>query len=137
MARVCDACSAHIPMGISEGDIDIPDGVHDPVVIRSSVGSWGNSFDQWITHEASILSKTQCLALIGQVLRRRFKKLSVEKLRQDVMRIEDSMTTAYTLSEQVEKRGAQSWVDPLIENMGEWLLLQLGDMANLLEVLLK
>jgi len=25
----------------------------------------------------------------------------------------------------------------LIEDMGEWLLLQLGDMANLLEVLLK
>ena len=84
-----------------------------------------------------MLSKTQCLALIGQVLRRRFEKLSVEKLRQDVMRIEDSLTTAHTLSEQVEKRGAQSWVDPLIEDMGEWLLLQLGDMANLLEVLLK
>ena len=47
------------------------------------------------------------------------------------------MTTAHTLSEQVEKRGAQSWVEPLIEDMGEWLLLQLGDVANLLEVILK
>ncbi|KAI4284820.1 MAG: hypothetical protein L6R38_001156 [Xanthoria sp. 2 TBL-2021] len=37
----------------------------------------------------------------------------------------------------IEKRGAQIWVDPLIEVMGEWLLLQLGDMANLLEILLK
>ena len=79
----------------------------------------------------------KCLALIAQVLRRRFEKPSVEKLRQDLARVEDSMTTAYTLSEQVEKRGAQSWVEPLIEDMGEWLLLQLGDMANLLEVMLK
>ena len=70
-------------------------------------------------------------------MRRRFEKPSVGKLRQDLERIEDSMETAHTLSEQVEKRGAQSWVDPLIEDMGEWLLLQLGDMANLLEVLLK
>lgn len=53
------------------------------------------------------------------------------------MRTEDSLTTAHTLTEQVEKRGAQSWIDPLIEDMGEWLLLQLGDVANLLEVLLK
>ena len=53
------------------------------------------------------------------------------------MRTENSMTTAHTLSEQIEKRGAQSWIDPLIEDMGEWLLVQLGDMANLLEVLLK
>ena len=71
------------------------------------------------------------------MLRRRFEKPSVEKLRQDLARVEDSMTTAHTLSEQVEKRGAQSWVEPLIEDMGEWLLLQLGDMANLFEVMLK
>lgn len=84
-----------------------------------------------------MLIKRQCLAVIGKILRRRFEKPSVEKLRQDVMRIEDSLTTAHTLTEQVEKRGAQSWVDPLIEDMGEWLLLQLGDMANFMEVLLK
>ncbi|KAI4263525.1 MAG: hypothetical protein L6R42_001331 [Xanthoria sp. 1 TBL-2021] len=82
------------------------------------------------------LCAAACLALVAQVLRRRFEKPSVEKLRQDVTRIEDSLSTAHTLSEQIEKRGAQSWVDPLIEVMGEWLLLQLGDMANLLEILL-
>ncbi|KAL8784993.1 MAG: hypothetical protein Q9213_003654 [Squamulea squamosa] len=83
-----------------------------------------------------MLSATACLALIAQVLRRRFEKPSVEKLRQDVRRTEDSLSTAHTLSEQIEKRGAQSWIDPLIEDMGDWLLLQLGDMANLLEILL-
>ncbi|KAL8772839.1 MAG: hypothetical protein Q9209_002184 [Squamulea sp. 1 TL-2023] len=83
------------------------------------------------------LSAAACLALIAQVLRRRFQKPSVEKLRQDVKRTEDSLSTAHTLSEQIEKRGAQSWIDPLIEDMGDWLLLQLGDMANLLEILLK
>lgn len=84
-----------------------------------------------------MLSKRQCLALIGQVLRRRFEKPSVENLRQAIIRTEDPSSTAHTLTEQIEKRGAQSWIDPLIEDMGEWLLLQLGDMANLLEVLLK
>ncbi|KAL8641894.1 MAG: hypothetical protein Q9226_008572 [Calogaya cf. arnoldii] len=71
------------------------------------------------------------------VLRRRYEKPSVQKLRKNIQRTEDSLSTAHTLSEQIEKRGAQSWVDPLIEDMGEWLLLQLGDMANLLEILLK
>lgn len=83
------------------------------------------------------LIKLECLALIGQVLRRRFESPSVDKLRQEIKRTEDSMSTAHTLTEQIEKKGAQSWIDPLIEEMGEWLLLQLGDMANLLEVLLK
>ncbi len=86
---------------------------------------------------ASGLIRKQCLALIGQVLRRRYEKPSVEKLRQAITRTEDPSITAHTLPEQIEKRGAQSWIDPLIEDMGEWLLLQFGDMANLLEVLLK
>jgi len=85
----------------------------------------------------SDLISRQCLALIGQVLRRRFEKPSIEKLRQDIMRVEDPSYTAHALPEQIEKRGAQSWIEPLIEDMGEWLLLQLGDTANLLEVLLK
>ncbi|KAL8669396.1 MAG: hypothetical protein Q9168_006008 [Polycauliona sp. 1 TL-2023] len=83
-----------------------------------------------------LLSIAACLTLVAQVLRRRFEKPSVEKLRQDITRTEDSLSTARTLSEQIEKRGAHGWIDPLIEDMGEWLLLQLGDMANLLEILL-
>ncbi|KAL8994120.1 MAG: hypothetical protein Q9169_005833 [Polycauliona sp. 2 TL-2023] len=61
------------------------------------------------------LAIAACLGLIAQVLRRRFEKPSVEKLRQDTTRTEDSLSTAHTLSEQIEKRGAHGWIDPLIE----------------------
>ena len=47
------------------------------------------------------------------------------------------MEIALTLTEQIEKWGAKGWVEPMIEELGPWLLLQLGDVANLLEELLK
>ncbi len=47
------------------------------------------------------------------------------------------MVTALTLMEQIEKRGQHGWIEPLVEDMGSWMLLQLGDVANLLEVVLK
>lgn len=53
------------------------------------------------------------------------------------MRIEDPTVTAHTLTEQIEKRGAHGWIEPLIDALGTWMLLQLGDAANLLEVILK
>lgn len=53
------------------------------------------------------------------------------------MRTEDPTVTAYTLTEQIEKRGAHGWIEPLIDAQGTWMLLQLGDAANLLEVILK
>jgi hypothetical protein len=41
------------------------------------------------------------------------------------------------LAEFIEKEGDQRWVDPLIERVGPWLLVQLSDLANLMEVLRK
>lgn len=53
------------------------------------------------------------------------------------MRVEDPLVSALTLPEQIEKRGEHKWIEPLIEEIGPWLLVQLGDFANLLEVMLK
>lgn len=83
------------------------------------------------------LIKFQLLATIVQVLRRRLNMPTVERLRENIIRTEDSVVTALTLTEQIEKRGEHGWIEPLIKDMGPWMLLQLGDMANLLEVLLK
>lgn len=47
----------------------------------------------------------------------------MEKLRKEIERTEDPLSTAHTLTEQIEKRGAQSWIDPLIEDMGGGLHL--------------
>lgn len=70
-------------------------------------------------------------------MRRRFRIPTVGMLREEVIRTEDSMVTALTLIEQIEKRGEHGWIEPLVEDMGAWMLLQLGDVANLLEVVLK
>ena len=83
------------------------------------------------------LTGFQLLAIIVQVLRRRVHPPTVEGLREKIMRTEDTVITALTLTEQIEKRGENRWIEPLIEEMGPWMLLQLGDMANLLEVILK
>ena len=61
----------------------------------------------------------------------------MRRLREEVKRTEDSTVTALTLIEQIEKRGEHGWIEPLVEDMGDWMLLQLGDVANLLEVMLK
>jgi hypothetical protein len=45
--------------------------------------------------------------------------------------------TALTLSEFIEKRGDQHWVDPLIEDVGPWMMVQLADLADLMETLRK
>jgi hypothetical protein len=41
------------------------------------------------------------------------------------------------LSELIEQHGAHGWVDPLIEKAGPTILLQLEDLANLMEILKK
>lgn len=53
------------------------------------------------------------------------------------MRVEDAAETAMTLSEFVVKRGDDTWVHPLIEQLGPWTLIQLADTADTMEVLRK
>jgi hypothetical protein len=45
--------------------------------------------------------------------------------------------TALSLAEFIEKKGDEQWLDPLIEEIGPWLLIQLSDLANLMEILRK
>ena len=46
----------------------------------------------------------------------------------------DSRNTATRLSELIDKHGRNDWLEPLMENLGPFAQLQLGDMANMLEV---
>lgn len=71
--------------------------------------------------------------MIYFILHRRFRPPSIEDLRKDIKRVEDLTETAMTLPEFIEKKGDQIWVDPLIEEAGPWLLIQLADLANLME----
>jgi hypothetical protein len=71
------------------------------------------------------------------IVHRKVHPPNIEDLRRDIIRTEDINKTALTLAEFIEKEGDQRWVDPLIEQVGPWLLVQLSDLANLMEVLRK
>ena len=49
----------------------------------------------------------------------------------------NSETEAFQLGELIDKHGRDGWLDPLVEKLGPYIQLQLGDVANLLEVLAK
>lgn len=46
----------------------------------------------------------------------------------------DSQGTAYRFGEIIDKYGRDSWLEPLIDELGPYIQLQLGDVANMLEV---
>lgn len=141
MARGDHAHSTHLPVGEYEGNFDLSYNL--PITVGGQLGRFGYCeyqipIYQLLSHQSkNPLTRFQLLIIIVQVLRRRLRPPTVERLREHVMRTEDSVITALTLIEQIEKRGEHGWIEPLITEMGPWLLLQLGDMANLLEVILK
>lgn len=61
----------------------------------------------------------------------------MQDLRQDIERTENKRETALTLTEFIEKEGDEQWADKIIAAVGPWLMIQLGDMANMFEVMRK
>ncbi len=68
---------------------------------------------------------------------RRYYHLTIEELRRDLERSEDTESTALNISQLIEQHGAHGWVDPLVEKAGPSILSQTQDLANFLEVLRK
>jgi len=68
---------------------------------------------------------------------RYFHGNSLKDLREDVKRTEDLQQTAFTLTEYIEKKGDELWADELLQSLGQWLMIQLCDMANFCEVMRK
>lgn len=54
-----------------------------------------------------------------------------------MQRAHDRQSTAYKFGELIDRHGADNWIEPLIDDLGPFVQLQLGDMANMLEVLTK
>lgn len=46
----------------------------------------------------------------------------------------DSQGTAYRFGEIIDKHGRDNWLEPLVDELGPYIQLQLGDIANMLEV---
>lgn len=72
--------------------------------------------------------------IIYYVVKNRFYPTSVGSIRSSMQRAQDSRSTAYKLSELIDKHGRANWLEPLIANLGPYIQLQLGDLANMLEV---
>lgn len=49
----------------------------------------------------------------------------------------DSRGTASRFGELIDKYGRNDWLEPVIDHLGRYIQLQLGDMANMLEVFSK
>ena len=58
-------------------------------------------------------------------------------MRQSMQRALDSRENVYKFGELIDKHGPKNWLEPLKEDLGPYIQLQLGDMANMLEVFSK
>ena len=67
----------------------------------------------------------------------RYFPTSVGSLRESTHRVFDDQGTASKVGELIDKHGSEKWLEPLIDELGPFIQLQLGDVANMLEVLNK
>ncbi|KAF6226057.1 hypothetical protein HO173_012547 [Letharia columbiana] len=72
--------------------------------------------------------------IIYIVVMNRYYPTTVESLRKSQRRAFDSSVSANMFSELIDKHGRNDWLDPVMDSLGPYVQLQLGDMANMLEV---
>ena len=72
--------------------------------------------------------------IIYIVLKERFYPSSAESIRSSIRRTQDSEGSANKFGELIDKHGRGKWIEPLMAELGPYLQLQLGDIANMLEV---
>ncbi|KAL8659790.1 MAG: hypothetical protein Q9202_006940 [Teloschistes flavicans] len=80
------------------------------------------------------ISGAAILALIWLVLKRRLYPPTLEDVREEIKRSEDVDLTALNITQLIEQHGSHGWTDALRQDLGPWLLLQLEDLANILEI---
>ena len=68
------------------------------------------------------------------VIKSRYFPTSIESLRTSMRRAHDRGQSAYRFGELIDKHGSEDWLEPLMTKMGPYIQLQLGDIANMLEV---
>ncbi|KAI4226182.1 MAG: hypothetical protein L6R36_003363 [Xanthoria steineri] len=72
--------------------------------------------------------------VIYMVVKNRYFPSSVGALRASMHRAHDQRGQAYKLGELVDKHGRSHWLEPLLDDLGPFVQLQVNDMANMLEV---
>lgn len=71
------------------------------------------------------------------VLANRYFPSSVAALRESERRAKEREGTAFQLGELMHKHGQEGWIEPLVEEVGPYVQVQVGDMADMLEVFTK
>ena len=71
------------------------------------------------------------------VLKRWYRPPTLEGLREDIKRSEDTEQTALSLTQLIEQHGSHGWLDALIEKLGPRTMQQFEDMADALEIMRK
>ena len=72
--------------------------------------------------------------LLFITVRRRVRPESVEEIRTSYERALSRGTQAFKLSELIGKHGNDKWLDPFLDEIGPIVQLQIGDLADLLEM---
>ncbi|KAL8651975.1 MAG: hypothetical protein Q9226_004459 [Calogaya cf. arnoldii] len=80
------------------------------------------------------ISGAAILALIWVVVKRRLYPPTLEDIRDEIKRSEDVEMTAMNITQLIEQHGSHGWTDALQQDLGPWLLLQLEDLTNILEI---
>lgn len=75
--------------------------------------------------------------IIYLVVKNRHFPSTVQSLRESLDRVLNRGGTAYRFAELIDKHGRENWLEPLIDELGPYIQLQLGDVANMLEVFAK
>lgn len=68
------------------------------------------------------------------VIKSRYFPTSFESLRKSMQRARDGNQSAYRFGELIDQHGTENWLEPLMSEMGPYIQLQLGDIADMLEV---
>ena len=75
--------------------------------------------------------------IIYLVVKNRYYPTSVQSLKESVRRSADREGMASKLGELIDKHGRENWIEPLVDELGPYVQLQIGDIANMLEVFAK
>lgn len=75
------------------------------------------------------------LWIICTTIRNRFYPSSVDSIRESMARSLDTGKSAQAWSELIDRHGRDNWLEPLLDELGPMIQLQLGDLVDFLEVL--
>ncbi|EXJ94014.1 hypothetical protein A1O1_02407 [Capronia coronata CBS 617.96] len=73
--------------------------------------------------------------IIYVTIRNRLRPSTVQGIRESVARSIDRGTRVQAWGELIQRHGKDDWLEPLLDELGPMIQLQLGDLANLLEAL--